>query len=397
MKKRIAIFHYIWPLQIHTENIINSLLSHGFSVDLFLFDIKDVFINIDKLKNNNDFKIHNIRMKYIEKIAFRLYNKLLCDIFLKEQRIIHYSAIKYVKTILKANTFDYFLGVEKLGLIWAGMAMEPNFKIPLIYYSLELYDDNYADMTRNKSYFVTRKKEMYFVRKICGLIIQDGLREKEFKKYNRINELDHIKTFYLPVSIKGSKKYKKSNYWHKKFDLSEEKKILLIFGRIRKSRMSYETALECSKLGEEYITIFHGQGELEEVNRINCLGNNVFISDDFFPENEIKDIISSSTVGVVLYGNNNANDILTAFSSEKVARLMQSGIPIIAFNNISYKTLMNEFKCGELISTIREIPIAIHKIMHNYSKYRDNCYNAFDKYYNYNKYIYDMSNFILNP
>ena len=154
--------------------------------------------------------------------------------------------------------------------------------------------------------------------------------------------------------------------------------------------------LQTIQIITRYITIFHGQGELEEINKINCLGDNIYISNELVPERMLENIISSSFIGIVLYRNNNKNDMLTAFSSEKMARLLQSGIPIIAFNNISYRTLMNEFRCGVLINSIGEIPIAIHEIKHNYSKYQDNCYNAFDKYYNYNRYKSDLSNFILN-
>ena len=389
----IAIFQYKRPLQIHTKNIIIALSNAGFAVDLFFHGSPDTYLTFDELLSIKNFKIHNIKISYLSRKLFALYQEFR-SFFIAKREIIHPSAIKFVKKRLKC--FCLFIGIEKMGLIWAGEISNRFLKTPIINYSLEIYDDDHPFFIGMRSFPFIRKAEMFYARKMKGLIIQDTFRAAEYKKYNGIEDKESCGTFFLPVSIQGFKHERKSTYWHDKYQLEPHRKIILVFGIIREARQSISIASECSKLSPNFITVFHGPLELPINANFQYFKDNVYINNELVPENRINQLISSSDVGIVLYSNYNSNDRLTAFSSEKIARFMQCGIPIISYDNTSYRKLMNEFRCGELIDTISEIPLALKKILSDYELYQLNCYKAFDKYYQFQKYEQCLIDFIEN-
>jgi glycosyltransferase involved in cell wall biosynthesis len=126
----------------------------------------------------------------------------------------------------------------------------------------------------------------------------------------------------------------------------------------------------------------------------------VVFSLDFVGEEKIIDVISSATIGLALYDNMNSNDRLAAFSSVKVAYYLQCGDPIIAFDSESFRELMDTYKCGELISSIDEIPQKAEKILNDYDRYKEQAFMAFREFYdfdkNFRKFKVNFENFITN-
>lgn len=389
----IAIFQYKRPLQIHTKNIIIALSNAGFAVDLFFHGSPDAYLTFGELLSIKNFRIHNISISCLSRKLFTLYQEFQSFFFAKRE-IIHPSAIKFVKKRLKC--FCLFIGIEKMGLIWAGEISNRFLKTPIINYSLEIYDDNHPFFIGMRSFPFIRKAELFYARRMNGLIIQDTFRAAEYKKYNGIENKESCGTFFLPVSIQGSKIERKGTYWHNKYQLESYRKIVLIFGIIRESRQSISIASECSKLGPKFITVFHGPLELPISDISQYCKDNVYINNELVPENRISELISSSDVGIVLYSNANNNDRLTAFSSEKIARFMQCGIPIISYDNMNYRKLMKEFRCGELIETLSEIPLSLTRIFSDYKSYQLNCYKAFDKYYQFQTHEQSLIEFMEN-
>ena len=131
--------------------------------------------------------------------------------------------------------------------------------------------------------------------------------------------------------------------------------------------------------------VFHGyyESEAERLKVEKYKNDKLFVSLEIVDQNSIQKIIASSDIGLVFYDNNNVNERLTAFSSEKIALFMQSGVPIITFNNETYSELYNRTECGIAIDDLESLNNAAVTIFNNYNQYRTNAYRAFDELYSF--------------
>jgi glycosyltransferase involved in cell wall biosynthesis len=120
----------------------------------------------------------------------------------------------------------------------------------------------------------------------------------------------------------------------------------------------------------------------------------VVLSTALVPEEELQEIIASASVGVVFYGDEVANSRLTAFASEKLARYLQAGVPIIAFDMGNYRVLMDRFACGRLITAMEELPIAVDTIFADYERFSANALAAFNEIYSFDANFEKVARFI---
>lgn len=387
MRNRIAIFQYDLPVTSYTKNLIIYLAKAGYNVDFFItyYSTRLNYVDIRELNNKNiksyiqgDHPLKAMHIIYSISRKFRI---------LISRTITDPKFIKNTKKVIKKNLSEYlcFIGIEKHGLICAGKISEET-NIPFIYYSLELYIDD------NPSYHSTRKirkNEIFYHQNAKATIIQDKHRAEVLFKYNNISNSDSI---LFPISVNGSLIQGKKFYFHNKFDIPSDAKIALYFGWITEKRYCSSLAEISEKLGENYL-VFHGIGEEKYLNTLRN-NQNVIVSTDFVSEKETLDIISSAHIGIALYDNKFSNDRLTAFSSEKIALYMQAGLPIISFRNESYEELFENFKCGEMIETLEEFPEAFQRILQNYELYREECFKAFYRYYNFDENIKPVVKYI---
>lgn len=357
--KKVAIFQIEWLLQSHTVNFVTSLISTGLNVDLFLYRNSLDLVDMSQIHNSNKVKIYDLSNFSESESIINRYSNLLRGEYL------------------------YFIGVEKKGLIMAGK-LSDRHKVPLVYLNLELYMEDHIYYQPDNWIGLLRKDEIYYHQKAVATIVQDKFRAERLFKGNNINQCEQQLLFF-PVSIPGTRNLKRQNYFHKKYCLDKSTKILLYFGIIRRDRFCIELAKISQNLPENVVMIIHGYyNSPEDKQEIEKYKNpHLFISTDMVEQKNITNIISSSDIGLTFYRNDCINERLTAFSSEKIALFMQSGVPIISFNNETYSELYQNFKCGEAIESLELINFASSIILQNYDEYRENAYNAFDKYYSF--------------
>ena len=287
---------------------------------------------------------------------------------------INPNAVLYSTKKLNGLENLTLLGVEKKGLAWAGITNEKlkNANI-LIYYSLELYENNpgwFGDFEFNES----RKLEIKYHHKSQFTIVQDYLRSVILFKYNKFPSSKILK---LPVSIRGqSDTTSKSN-------IADGVKILY-FGLIEKRRNVLEILESFSKIECKVNLRLHGPAYdnnfiIQIKNQF--ISSNIEITTNLLNEVEINNLMKSIHIGICFYSNDNINDRLTAFSSEKIARYFKFGIPIISFYNESYMLLMQNIKCGVLINNYNDLEFAVTEIVKNYDLYSNNAKLAYNKYY----------------
>jgi len=426
--KRIGVFQAAHPLQMHTCNLVRKLLDHGYAVDVFFHDIKSYYDMDETIKDPANLTIHTygyyasayehgsipqpklrdsavLIYKHIFRIYRILYNLFVeylvyeyFDNLLKIDMGISFFSPRTIKRTLAdmyGKEYVCLIGVEKMGLIWSGIIAE-KLKIPNIYYSLELYTHEHGyPKSSKKNGYIKRTEEIYH-KKCHATIVQDRRRAEVLYASNGV-DFNKIKLLCLPVSSLGDCIYGKTRYCYEKWGLEESNIVLLYSGSIQQSRW-IDKVIEVSKeFPHQWKLLLHGIDRMKAQVVVDQAGvsDRVILSTNILRPAELIQLILSSTIGLVIYGNTNQNDMLTGFSSEKLSLYLQCGIPIIAFNYPSYEAI-KDYRCGVLIDNIDEIPSAITEILADYSCYQENACKCFEDVYKYSKHFMNVLEYIDN-
>ena len=387
---RIAIFQYGWPLQVHTANLAIKMTEIGYRVDLFLKDCPNAFIDADELLKNERITVYDIPPDFKQRIKLKI-NWMLGrhGLTLADKHIISPYVEKESLRLLNGKKYRCFVGIEKKGLIWAGR-LARLAQVPYLYYSLELYLEDHPAFFGDKAFAEVRKEEIKYHKASKATIIQDRMRAEVLLKSNGMASADLL---FLPVSLAEEENRNKSSWLNEHNSIPPDKKVILYYGKIDKDRLCFELAMQSSHLGNENIMVFHGYGSEEDIEILRENGDLV-LSLELVDQHEIKKLISSAAIGLVMYGDTCNNDRLTAFSSEKLALYLQSGIPIIAFDIGNYNNLMDSYRCGELIVEMKQLPDAVGKILHDYESYRAAAFAAYRELYRYEKYFKTIQKYL---
>jgi hypothetical protein len=119
------------------------------------------------------------------------------------KRDISLKVLRKSSQVIGQNRYNYkcFIGIEKKGLIWAGLLnREYKYHIPYLYYSLELYIEDHPIRFTDKFFPRLRKLEKRFHREAAATIIQDSMRAKVLFESNHIEKQPVI---LVPVSLRG--------------------------------------------------------------------------------------------------------------------------------------------------------------------------------------------------
>jgi len=301
-----------------------------------------------------------------------------------ESSLMNGSVLSKSISSVEGNNYIFFIGIEKKGLIWAGI-LGDRFNIPYGYYSLELYTRDHPDAMNTYLDRQIKTAEEAFHKKAVLTIVQDADRANVLFKDNGI--VKKSLTFYVPVSLLGSPHRDKSSFFHDRYQLSPEQIIVLQFGLFYDRRFSLELIDMARLFPWNWTLVLHGYSLSESYHRQikrKC-HDRVKLSDHPVPSSQIRNLIASADIGLVFYTSETKNDFMTAFSSEKLALFLQQGKPIIAFDYPGYRKLMAECECGVLIRSLSELPTAVETILSDWERYSKNAIRGFHLFYDYSK------------
>lgn len=386
--KRIGIFEYDWSFYHYIKDFAIKLAEAGFGVDIFLkdWDVRPNFADTNDFTLNQnirffDFTVKETRRQAMKRKYARLLNKIAIHFSVsrnsRPDRLIDRAILDKSKDIIGTSQYYCLIGMEKKGLIWAGLLSEA-YHWPLIYFSLELYIEDNPALFR---FYHIREAEKKYHKRAIATIIQDSARGAILAKSNG---LESSNILYFPVSANGAVVRQKSTFLRDRLPISSNKKILLYFGGIEKDRFLSQIVSMAKALDEDTILVVHGVGPKKYIKYLQSIAdsNKVLFSLGFISENEIQKLVSSADIGIALYKTTNANDRLIAFSSSKVAYYTQCGLPMIAFDTENFRELVKSYKCAELIEDVNEIPLKARKILEQYNLYREQSYAAYQNIYN---------------
>jgi glycosyltransferase involved in cell wall biosynthesis len=423
-RKAVAIFQANWPVHSQTTNLAMMFDEAGYDVDLFLFDAKSDFqyaiYEMQRLERYPRVRVHDLvpassepapvaeptfrgRFEWLVRRKLPPVAKLLAYVrpALRKARAALQSAPEPQPTSedeftpraivleaaerMKAKTYHWLVGLEKNGLLWAGKVAEQT-GIPYLYYNLELYVDDYARVRMDDApkFKRLRSAERQYHSRSSGTIIQDPDRARVLFESNGLT-LDWSKVFFLPVAALGAPYTERSYFFHEKFGLPRDCKIILYFGQIWEKRHLLELADIAQSFPPDWALVIHGWGQESSITNIRARdpGGRVLFSLDLISSADLPRALASADIGLALYSDEIKNDMLTAFSSEKMAIYMQSGVPFIGFDYPGYDRLAREDQCGRVISAMHELPGAIREILSAQAAFRRYAYRAFAQYYDF--------------
>ena len=387
--KRIGIFEYDSSLYSFIKDFAIEFAEAGYLVDIFYkdWDLRRDFTKTSEFEHYEGIRFLNFTTKttrgqILRRRLKRLLNRIALFLSIKlndkPERVIDPNLLEKAKETISGSQYLCFIGIEKKGLIWAGIFSEI-YKRPLFYYNLELYIEDNPDI--DKVYHL-RNAEKRYHQLSTATIIQDRLRANALLKSN---EIERTNVLYFPVSVKGNIIEERSKYLQNKFNIGQDKKIILYFGSIHETRCVAQIVKMAGDLDEDVILVVHGWGPKKYLDYLQSIAdkNKVVFSLGFLAEDEIVSMVSSAHIGIALYVTSNLNDRLVAFSSSKMAYYTQCGVPIIALDTESWRVLIDTHKCGELVHSVNDIPDATRRILINYELYEREAHAAYKQFYNF--------------
>ena len=280
------------------------------------------------------------------------------------------------------------VGIEKIGLSVASHVAR-RLKLPCCYWSLELYDRESLWFRKNLCGEFWLKQEAAACKRVKAVIIQDEDRALAFRGITGFGG----KFVYFPVAIdKDNIRMRGGFFLHDFCGIHERRKILLCYGHNRMPRPMIE-ALEHS-IPEPWTLVLHSYQMIGLDGMSNT--EKLVISSSRVPEANIPELIASASAGLVHYNPVNHNNKLTAFSSEKIARYLNAGLPIITFGVENIQKLFDEFSCGVMYSQPGQLAAVLRMIEKNERSFAEQAVRAAAKYYLLENVVEEVARFFLN-
>ena len=291
------------------------------------------------------------------------------------------KTVRRIVEFCREKSYVALIGVEKGGLSLAG-AVSQQTGLPLVYYSLELYDwDNPWVKISHRMKRLKRIEERYHPR-CAATIVQDVHRGRALLASNHISE--DMVTAYLPVSLPGSPNSTSSGWLQNELNLDAGKILILSFGFMSRRRLGTELVLMAQSFPEGWRLVFHGHGEPEFIQTMRSADvlNRVCVSQRLVTASRREEIIRSAKIGLAVYASEPLNEQLTGLSSEKIALYFKCGLPVIAFRHPSYEHIEAE-QAGVLVERLEDIPAAVRTILQDHELYARRAYGCFLKHYQF--------------
>ncbi|MBF0117635.1 MAG: hypothetical protein HQK79_02275 [Desulfobacterales bacterium] len=378
-----------------SQGFVNS----GYQVHIYINEYTSEKATYEKI----GVKIHSQKanpkiVKKTEKsLTLKKNNSLLLRWFALLPKYIKYIPTYYLLPIFSKfckRTKDYanFLNSQKIRDNLFLIIAEPEglmayhfsgIKKKIIYLSLEL--NNLSFEKKEPIHFFKKILEEKYIKTSLFTIIQDKDREKIFRKDNNIPPSHEI--YHFPVSFKGDINIEKSDYFHKKFGIEKNKKIVLYAGSIMPWACLAEISATVKEWDDKFVFVIHGgrfdNDYLRELKKIAHQSNRIYISTDWIEYTELDKIICSGDFGISSYVDDTLNNRLTIFASGKIPAYLKSGLPVITRNFEGMDTFYRQTGCGAYFNNFNQIGEVIKSIDSRYMEYRENAFKTFVTHFSF--------------
>lgn len=403
--KKIAIFFFENNRDINTyPYIINAakmLVEHSYRIDIFLNSSMTASENIHGanfiILNGDTFSdyvfntVMHIQKNALEYICFFAYTfeGIVISYMLNRSKqpqtpVVYFSLELIYNNFLIKNSVKLFLS-------FIGKLL-PSFKFKnYILKKLSFYKHNYKYYFEAiKTYFGIELFENNSF--IIASVVQD-----EFRGCLLKDEFKFVKLLlYLPNGYIG---YTDTNskYAMQKFNIPENKKILLYSGGLFLGASGNELFELSKKISDEYILFLniYADGDLIKKARINyheqIKNFKLYINSDNLSCFEYDELVKSSYICIAWYKNVDIkfkNIYFMGLSSGKLTKYLSCGKPVIVPSYIyGYQKMIDDNHIGYASAKINEIQTAVKYIEDNYFDIQKNIEKFYTEKIEYSKFF----------
>jgi hypothetical protein len=302
----------------------------------------------------------------------------------------------------KIKQYDLLIVFHEHELIAAGL-INLIYKTPYIYFCLEIIGFDQINTIKSK---IRKYLEIIFNKRALFTIVQDDHRKSMIQKMHRLNENT---IFCVPNSYIGIKK-RKTNYLRTKFNIPMEKVIILYAGGIESWALDSALIEAVDEWDDNYVLILHGWSRDNYLNKlrpliekVNRSKQRIFISNNSVNEKEYLELVSSADIGLVWYKKNIPENVKNiGLSSGKFSAFLRCGLPIIVPSYLEgIKEFIERYHFGMMAEDEFAIKDIIPCIVKEYFTYRNNAFNFYLKYLDFEKYflpvIQEIKKIFQNP
>lgn len=378
MKNRIALFYPVWGLELNPSlvSMLNLLADAGYVIEVYTL--------------GNSAVISNTFLKDSIKIVNR--HKKANQTSIALSPYISLSWLEIVLIIYKHIFHKYicFIGVDHLGLIESSL-LTRFMKVPIIYYSMELlFLDELDNNKKSHSKWIDIKQKEIEISKNCEfIIIQD---QERAKILSEINNISLSKFLTVPNSPLELARINKSSYWHNRFGLSDNKRVVLHTGDIKKWTAIGKIIDSVKDWPQDWVLVIHTYNDDQDLldnfkNR--ATPGRIFFSTSVIENESFTEMIDGADIGIAFYETIKGktfvqkNIINIGLSSGKIAYCLRSGLPIIINKVTTFSKIVDNEECGICVNSAGEIKEAISRIEENYEEFRQRACETFNKYFDY--------------
>ena len=349
MSKKLALIMSEGRNLITYPSIVNSISI----LSQYKYDL-DVFLPISAKPNHFNSKVNFITYTGRFTLLKSLY---------------HHTRIRKYNCFI-AYHVDAFIVASLVGIIQ---------QVPVIYHNLEIL--GYDRLTTIKLR-IEKLLEIFFNKRAIITVTQDKNRLKILTETNRIasNKIITIPNTYM-------KTYKnKSNYLRVKFNIKEDRTIILYVGGIEAWALDEKLLDSVKGWPENFVLVMHGwsgDGYIQKLKPIIRQNRErIYVDNEILEEEEYSELVSSGDVGLAWYKTDSPKNVYhIGLSSGRFAQYLRCGLPIIAPGYLpDFERILSTNKIGELAKDEYDIKNAAEKILKNYSYYRNNAFCYFENY-----------------
>jgi len=277
--------------------------------------------------------------------------------------------------------YGLVIGVDAEGLV-AAASLSKVAHAALAYYSLELLP------TWDLSSFGERTlkwREAPLSRSAALVIVQDPSRARILAADNGI---DPRRFVYAPNAPGGAARRAPSRWWHDRFDLPDDCRVLLHAGSVG-TWTGIDGLVEAARdLPDDWVLVVHSNHRRGDAARIEWLrthapAGKVFFSDSAVRRQHYRALLDGADAGVAFYipgrGRSTMTNITSlGLSSGKFSYYLWCGLPVIVNSATSLGELVEREHVGIRIDSAAALGGAVRSVATDYQRFSDRAIQYFN-------------------
>ena len=284
-------------------------------------------------------------------------------------------------------SFDCVIGVDPDGL---ALAQTIAGGAPLAYFSLELLL-SYEVTTPAERQLKVQERELS--RRAAFVIVQDEARGRLLAADN---DLEWSRVVLVPNAPPGPARRRPSRYWHMRFELPPEAKVVIHAGSLGDWTGIEELVQSAPGWPEPWVLVVHTRYAAESSEYVERLRRmmdprRVFLSLKPVPRQDYDALIDGADVGLAFYipdptsAFTQQNLLTLGLSSGKLAYYLRSGLPVIVNRAASIAKEVETHGIGVAVQNAGDVTAALACIEERYAHFSSNALSFFEQHLDFGR------------